>query len=295
MAENKVFFSIIIPTFNRPQALSHCLTALSNLNFPTAQYEVIIVDDGSSMPIAPLIKKFQSTLNVVGIQQPNSGPATARNNGAAKARGTYLVFTDDDCELDTNYLKTLKQLIEQYQFKVFTGKTVNKLTKNNYANASQLLTDFLYHFFSTPDQQTTFLVSNNFAISSVIFKKTGGFNINFTRAASEDREFGERLVHQGYKIGHQPDLTVFHAHHLNFKQFWKQHFTYGRGSVLYRKISEDYKTPEQKFSPFSFYTQMCLYPFSKEVNLKTANFSALLIVSQIAYILGHFSEKFIWK
>lgn len=288
-------FSIIIPTYNRPDSLKECLDSISQLAYQKEKFEVIIVDDGSTESMNSIVNIFEKELNIHCLRQNNTGPAMARNNGAEIAKGKYLVFTDDDCQMDNNYLTNLERNIKNYPSVVFTGKTINQLTQNKYAAASQLLTDFLYSFFSDQNQQTSFLVSNNFAISKQVFQHVGSFNNQFKRAASEDRELGERLIYEGYKIQYQQNLMIEHAHHLSFQQFLKQHFTYGRGSVLYRQISKEYKAIQQSFSPFSFYTKLLLYPFSKGINITTINATLLLMTSQIAYIFGHFFEKFNWK
>lgn len=284
-------FSIIIPTYNRRNSLKNCLTALSQLDFPKDKFEVIVVDDGSEESMVSLVATYKKTLNIFCLRQANAGPATARNNGVTKAKGNYLVFTDDDCQIYANYLTILVKHIQQSPKAIFTGKTINLCKKSKYSEVSQLLTDFLYQFFTKKNQNTTFLVSNNFAIPRFIFQAMGGFDKRFVFAASEDREFGERLVYEGYQILYQPTLNILHNHCLDLRQFWKQHFTYGKGSFLYTQISQKYSSIKKNVSPISFYAQMCLYPFSKEFKLRNMQFSLLLILSQIAYILGHFSQK----
>lgn len=97
MGQEQPFFSIIIPTYNRPERLATCIQSLAHLDYSRDRFEVIVVDDGSPMPLEPVVAPFQNKFDVTLIKQPNAGPATARNTGAARASGQFLVFTDDDC------------------------------------------------------------------------------------------------------------------------------------------------------------------------------------------------------
>ena len=100
-------FSIIIPTYERPRQLATCLQALTHLAYPSHRFEVIVVNDGSEKPLNSVVDPYRHRLNVILLSQPNAGPATARNTGAAQARGRFLVFTDDDCAPSPDWLKFL--------------------------------------------------------------------------------------------------------------------------------------------------------------------------------------------
>ena len=100
-------FSIIIPTYQRPTQLAVCLRSLTGLNYPRERFEVIVVDDGSTTPLDAVVASVRDSLNVMLTRQDNGGPAAARNTGAARARGTFLAFTDDDCTPTPDWLHTL--------------------------------------------------------------------------------------------------------------------------------------------------------------------------------------------
>ena len=109
MGEKRPFFSIIIPTYNRPRQLRECLKSIKRLAFPKKRFEVIVVDDGGKRPLGKLICSFESHFSAKLIQQSNAGPAAARNSGAAHARGDFVVFTDDDCLTVPNWLSKLEK------------------------------------------------------------------------------------------------------------------------------------------------------------------------------------------
>ena len=97
MKQDQPFFSIIVPTYNRPRQLADCLRALSALDYPRRRFEVIVVDDGSASPLAEVVAPFHPLFRLTLVTQDNAGPAAARNTGAALAQGEFLAFTDDDC------------------------------------------------------------------------------------------------------------------------------------------------------------------------------------------------------
>ena len=103
--------SVIIPAKNAAKTLRECLlAALHQENFQYGQdYEVIVVDDGSTDNTAQIAEK----LNVTIIRQSNAGAAAARNAGAKLARGTVLAFTDADCAPSSTWLKELIQAISK--------------------------------------------------------------------------------------------------------------------------------------------------------------------------------------
>ncbi len=107
MRKDQPTFSIIVPAHNRPDKLAKCLNALTSLSYPSDCFEVIVVDDGSTLPLEPVVAPFAVSSNIILLRQPNAGPATARNFGATKAKGTFLAFTDDDCAPSPDWLNVL--------------------------------------------------------------------------------------------------------------------------------------------------------------------------------------------
>lgn len=98
-----LFFSVVIPTYNRAHILPKTIDAVLAQSF--TNFELIIVDDGSADATQELITKYTiSNTNIVCIHQPNSGVGTARNTGAKYAKGKYLVFLDSDDRVTERWL-----------------------------------------------------------------------------------------------------------------------------------------------------------------------------------------------
>jgi glycosyltransferase involved in cell wall biosynthesis len=140
------FLSVIIPTFERPKELAACLAALATLSYDRARFEVVIVDDGSTTPLDEVVAGCTNTLNVTLLRQNNAGPASARNFGASRATGDFLVFIDDDCAPSSEYLSKLAARLVDLPDCTVGGHTVNALTDNIYLAASQTLCDYLYGY-----------------------------------------------------------------------------------------------------------------------------------------------------
>ena len=87
-------YSIIVPVYNRPEECDELLESL--LNQTVKDFEVIIVEDGSSVPCGEIVERYASRLNVRYFNKPNSGPGQTRNYGVARAVGDYVLILDSD-------------------------------------------------------------------------------------------------------------------------------------------------------------------------------------------------------
>jgi GT2 family glycosyltransferase len=284
-------FSIVIPTYNRPERLKTCLDSLIHLNYPGDCFEVIIVDDGSDNSLHSLVSAYSNELDLTLIQQPNTGPAKARNTGANVAKGQYLAFTDDDCTPDQNWLSALENAFSKTPNALLGGKTMNALLNNPYSTASQLLIDYLYDYYNTNSSQATFFASNNFAVSRELFHQIGQFDGTFPLAAGEDREFCDRWLHQDNKMIYSPEVTIYHAHQLTLKTFCFQHFNYGRGAFYFHQARTQRTNENIKVEPLKFYLNLLTYPSVRKLNQPAILVTILFLISQFANVAGFFWEK----
>ncbi|HSU27177.1 MAG TPA: glycosyltransferase, partial [Chitinophagaceae bacterium] len=280
-------FSIIIPTYNRPEILKECLHALEQLNYPKEDMEIIISDDGSADINQPIVNLF-SNLPILFISGTNSGPATARNRGARMANGDWLVFIDDDCRPDTAFLS---QVIPHLQTGLLLGGKTTNIEKSIYSTASQVLVDYIYRYFNKKDP--VFFTSNNMVVSKNIFLEKGGFDETFPLAAAEDRQFCREWIQSGKKLKYIPAAIIYHAHHLTRKGFWKQQKNYGRGAKLFHKVVNEQggKIPMEGLG---FYFGLLFFPFRiKGIGLfRRFRLSGLMFISQLANISGYFSKSY---
>lgn len=147
MKQEKHFFSIITPTYNRPDKLADCLESLSRQDYPHDRFEVIVIDDGSDTPLQPVVTSFLDQLDLTLLKQTNAGPAAARNTGVEKAKGDFLVFIDDDCKPGTHWLQNLSERCLRAPDQAVGGRTMNGLPNNPFSAASQAIIDVVYSYY----------------------------------------------------------------------------------------------------------------------------------------------------
>lgn len=284
------FFSIVIPTYNRPRQLGECLKALQALDYPRSQFEVVIVDDGSSIDLSPTVAASVGDLDVRLLKQRNAGPSTARNQGVAEARGDCIAFTDDDCMPHADWLSKLALRLERSPDALIGGHTLNALTHDPYSSASQALIDYLYEYYGNRSQGV-FFASNNIAMARSHFLDIGGFDVSFPLAAAEDRDLCDRWHQHRYPMIYAPEAKIDHAHTLSLPAFWRQHFGYGQGAFHFHSVRAQRTQDKIKVEPISFYLNLLTYPLKQGVGTFQLSLSGLFLLSQIATTAGFFWEK----
>ena len=288
--EQKIpFFSIIIPTYNRPKKLADCLEFLLHLDYPRDRFEVIVIDDGSDIPLNPTVVRFLEKLAVTLIRQPNAGPAAARNTGVKRAKGEFLAFIDDDCAPSPDWLKKLAHRFAKIPDHAIGGRTLNALFENLYSTASQNLIDASYAYYNPIPNQASFFASNNLTVPAAHFHSIGGFDITFK--TSEDRDFCDRWRHHGFQMTYTPEILIYHSHPLNFRAFWRQHFNYGRGAYRYHQATARRGTERLRPDP-KFYMSLFSDSLMKEQKRRVSWVKMLLVISQVANATGFFCEAF---
>jgi len=281
----QLFFSVIIPTHNRPSQLSDCLASLAELDYSHDRFEVIVVDDGSTTPLDSIVEPFQAQLSLRLLRQDNAGPAAARNHAAQTAQGRYLAFTDDDCRPAADWLQKLERCFEQTPNDIVGGRTINLLQDNVYSVISQNIISMGYDHYNAQRDAAQFFASNNMVVPAEPFRKLGGFDVSFR--TSEDRELCDRWIHAGHTMTYAPEVVIHHAHPMKLRSFWRQHFTYGQGAFRFHQTRA-----EKDWGNFeiegNYYLSLLRYPFTHGQGRQGLPLTAVLFVSQVANAAGFF-------
>ncbi|MEQ1729829.1 MAG: glycosyltransferase [Vicinamibacterales bacterium] len=286
--------AVVIPTRNRPEKIGICLKAIAGQTFPRDRFQVIVVDDGSDAPLDSVVAPFCNAMNLRLIRQANAGPARARNVGAAHATAELLVFTDDDCEPDAEWMGELVGAHRKAPEALIGGHTRNALFDNPYSAASQSLIDYLYAYYASapPGGRSSpgFFTSNNFAVPSRVFAQLGGFDETFPLAAGEDREFCERWQAKGLRLQAVPEAIIDHAHNLSLGRFWRQHVNYGRGAFHLERARLRHGRKALKREPLRFYFRLLAHPV-RMTGVAGLRLVPLMWLSQVANVVGYIRES----
>lgn len=272
MAE-RLEISVVVPTRDRPEALRRCLHALARQTVPI---EVVVVDDGSRVPVAGTVDEFADALDVTPVRRSGAGPAAARNAGARASGGELIIFLDDDCEPERGWAARLAAACPPDGSAA--GETVNVDPGNLFASASQLLTSELQRRSLTAAGTLAFTPSSNLAMSRELFDRLP-FDESYPLAGGEDRAWCAAAARLGAAPVYVPDAVVRHRQELaGLAGFWRQQVRYGRGAARLRRDGFRLAGPSARLS-------LIRAGLGKGVRI-----GALLSLAQIAVALGFVLE-----
>ena len=225
-----MYFSIIIPLYNRPQEIKELLETLTLQTYK--QFEVLVIEDGSFYDAADIVKSFSDKLDVKYFVKNNEGQGFTRNFGFERAKGDYFVIFDSDCLIPENYLQIVNDALAKDYLDAYGGPdaahpSFTPIQKAiSYAMTSPFTTGGIRGNKKKIGQFHP--RSFNMGISRQVWEKAGGFII--TRSG-EDIEYSIRINSMGFKIGLIPEAKVYHKRRTNFLQFYKQLHFFGRARI----------------------------------------------------------------
>jgi glycosyltransferase involved in cell wall biosynthesis len=283
-------FSIVIPTYERPQALLRCVGALEKLEAGGPRFEVLVVDDGGGSALPRLLEPLRARLPLTLLRQEHAGPGAARNLGVSAARGRWVAFTDDDCMPEPGWLAGFAGAFARVPDGGLGGRTLNLLGANLYATATQLLVDYVSqpHPGAGPPR---FFASSNLAFPAEPLRALGGFDASFPFAAGEDRDLCERWLAAGHPLAGVPDAVVRHDHPLGLARFCRMHHRYGRGARRFRRKLAARDGGRVRLEPAGFYVGLLLAPLAAAPARRAAPLCAALLLSQLCHAAGYAWER----
>ncbi len=224
-------FSIIIPIYNRPQELNELLQCIEKQTY--TNFEVIVVEDGSTLKCDRIVKKFKSKINISYCFKENGGQGFARNYGLELAKGDYFIILDSDALLEPKYLEIASHEIENQKLDLFGGPDKDHPSFNPIQKAISYSMTSVFTTGGIRGAKKNLggkfhPRSFNMGFSRKLYKTVGGFKI--TRMG-EDIEFSIRAIEAGFKSGLIPEAFIYHKRRTSFSQFYNQLFFFGRARI----------------------------------------------------------------
>ncbi|MDJ0645263.1 MAG: glycosyltransferase [Flavobacteriaceae bacterium] len=227
-------YSIIIPVYNRPQEIEELLASLCKQSFQE-DFEVVLVEDGSSSTSQKVVAGFQDKLTIQYFFKENSGPGPSRNYGMHKANGNYFIILDSDIILPEDYLANVDKALQTNYTDAFGGADASHpsftvLQKAiNYSMTSVLTTGGIRGNKNVKKFQPR---SFNMGLSRKAFEATQGFG---PQRFGEDIDLTFRLWQNGFESQFIESAFVYHKRRNTMKTFFKQTFNFGAARPILNK------------------------------------------------------------
>lgn len=235
-------FSLIIPVFNRPDEVDELLASAVEQNFK--DFEIIVVEDGSTTTCDKICEKWSSTLSVKYYYKSNSGPGPSRNYGAERANGEYIIILDSDVVLPANYLQCIDQHLKQNLLDAFGGPDA---AHPSFTDVQKAISYSMTSFLTTggirggkKKMDKFYPRSFNMGIRREVYQALQGFA---PMRFGEDIDFSIRIYKAGYRCSLIPEAWVWHKRRTDFRKFYRQVYNSGIARInLYKKYPESLKT-----------------------------------------------------
>lgn len=234
-------YSIIVPVFNRPDEVDELLESLTHQSF--RDFEVVIVEDGSSIPCKEVCQKYEQTLDIKYFEKQNSGPGQSRNYGAERAKGDFLLILDSDVVLPEGYLMAIEDDLNREDADAFGGPDA---AHPSFTDTQKAISYSMTSFFTTggirggkKKLDKFYPRSFNMGIRKEVYERLGGFS---KMRFGEDIDFSIRIFKAGCRCRLFPEAWVWHKRRTDFRKFWRQVYNSGIARInLFKKYPESLK------------------------------------------------------
>lgn len=201
--------------------MAELLTSLTRQAY--RDYELIFVEDGSSVPCEAVVKSYADKLPVRYFAKPNSGPGQSRNYGAERAKGEYLLIWDSDILVPEGYFEAIETFLKNHPVDAFGGPD---RAHDSFTDVQKAINYSMTSFFTTGGIRggkkrldTFYPRSFNMGIRREVYEQLGGFR---AMRFGEDIDFSYRIVEAGYTTALIPEAFVYHKRRTDFKKFFRQ-------------------------------------------------------------------------
>ena len=191
-------FSFIIPVYNRPHEIKELLESFKALTYSNA-YEIVIVEDGSTLCCSDIVASYQDALNISYYQKPNTGPGDSRNFGMGLAKGNYYIILDSDVLLPPDYLEHVSTFLTHSYVDCFGGADA---AHDSFTNLQKAINYTMTSFLTTGGIRGSKKSAHHFeprsfnmGLSKQAFEATQGFS---KIHPGEDPDLSHRVKKEGF-------------------------------------------------------------------------------------------------
>ncbi|MBQ9076930.1 MAG: glycosyltransferase [Muribaculaceae bacterium] len=230
-------YSVIVPVYNRIDEVNDLLESLSRQS--SSDFEVIIVEDGSTAPCDGVVKKYADKIDVKYFYKENEGRSIARNYGLERATGDYFIFFDSDCVIPSGYFKVLSTALDSCHYDCFGGPDA---AHASFSTTQKAINYSMTSFLTTGGirggkvQLEKFVPRTfNMGFSRKVYGRVGGFREMF----SEDIDMSTRIRQAGFSIGLIREAFVYHKRRVNMRLFARQVYVFGMSRITLRLLYPD--------------------------------------------------------
>lgn len=230
-------FSVIVPVYNRIEEVDDLLQSLSTQS--CKDFEVVIVEDGSSKPCEDTVKRYAEKIDVKYFFKENEGRSIARNHGLERATGDYFIFFDSDCVIPSDYFKILSSSLDNNPVDCFGGPDA---AHESFSDTQKAINYSMTSFLTTGGirggkvQLEKFVPRTfNMGYSRRVWETVGGFREMF----SEDIDMSTRIRQAGFSIGLIRDAYVYHKRRVNMRLFARQVYVFGMSRITLKLLYPD--------------------------------------------------------
>ena len=238
-----LYFSFVIPVYNRPEEIQELLESFTKMK-GNPDFEIMIVEDGSTIDCKSVVEQFQSKLNISYYFKQNSGPGDSRNFGMLRAKGNYFIILDSDCLVPEQYLEIVVKNLEENYVDCFGGPDA---AHHTFSNLQKAINFSMTSFLTTggirggkKNQKNFQPRSFNMGISKEAFETSKGFG---TIHPGEDPDLAIRLKKLGYQTLLFSDAFVFHKRRISWSKFFQQVYKFGMVRPILNQWHPDTNKP----------------------------------------------------
>jgi len=236
-----MFFSLIIPVFNRPDEVQELLESLTLQTF-REEYEIVIIEDGSSITCKDVVEKYTDRLHISYYFKQNSGPGDSRNYGMRIAKGDYFIILDSDCIIPPGYMQSVSENLRSYYVDCFGGPDA---ALDSFSDVQKAINFSMTSFLTTggirgkSEKIEKFQPrSFNMGLSKKAFEASGGFgNIH----PGEDPDLSIRLWKMGFETRLLSTSFVYHKRRIDWEKFHRQVNKFGKVRPILDLWHPEYK------------------------------------------------------